>query len=616
MKKNASPRFRERVSYRFDRWMSKGVVSMIGLLFVVTVVVALIVAALSRLCLPETAGSVGDAIWNSFMHIMDTGSVQNDYQTRNVGYILLMITAAVCGLFVTSILIGMITAAFQNRLERLRHGNAKVLEKGHTLILGEDEHLGTVVGELAAANDGEKGAAIVVLCECDRYEMEKVLSQQIPEGNRTRVVCRSGDPTNFAALANAGINRCSRVIALGNSDFTIIKEILAARTLLDECGAPDTTTISAVITEKQNLDAVRIAGGERVEILYFERLIARIFAQTSRQSGLSQVYQELFEYRGNEIYMEKAPVLAGKTFAEIPCYYRNAAVMGLKRSGKTLLNPSGETIIGKEDEIILIAERKGAVAATQAGAVNPGVIRLRKPGEEPPMRFLLFGYTRLTGDIIEEIAKYAAEGSTLTVASTHVTAGEETIGPLRVCREPCDVFYGCRIEELLDSKPDRIIVLAEENGVDEDARTLTILLRLNRYYRQKHDGVVVVSEMLRKKSQALAACAHVNDFVIGTNLAALVLTQVSQNRAINPLFEELLTDEGCEIYIKPVRLFAETGVPMNLYTLTAATALAGQQFLGLRLQKPNGEYTIRLNPDKEETYTFTDDDCAIVLAED
>ena len=152
--------------------------------------------------------------------------------------------------------------------------------------------------------------------------------------------------------------------------------------------------------------------------------------------------------------------------------------------------------------------------------------------------------------------------------------------------------------------------------MDEDARTLTILLRLNRYYRQKRDGVVVVSEMLRKKSQALAACAHVNDFVIGTNLAALVLTQVSQNRSINPLFEELLTDEGCEIYIKPVRLFAETGVSMNLYTLAAATALAGQQFLGLRLQGADGEYAIRLNPDKEETYTFTEEDCVIVLAED
>ncbi|MDD3214722.1 MAG: hypothetical protein PHY64_13685, partial [Eubacteriales bacterium] len=251
MKKNASPRFRERISYRFDRWMSKGVVSMIGLLFAVTVVVALIVAALSRLCLPEIAGGVGDAIWNSFMHIMDTGSVQNDYQTGNAGYILLMIAAAVCGLFVTSILIGMITAAFQNRLERLRHGNAKVLETGHTLILGEDEHLGTIVGEMAAANEGEKGSAIVVLCECDRYELEKSLSRLIPVGNHTRVVCRSGDPTGFAELANAGIGRCSRVIALGENDFTIIKEILAARTLLDEYEAPDTVTISSVITEKQ-----------------------------------------------------------------------------------------------------------------------------------------------------------------------------------------------------------------------------------------------------------------------------------------------------------------------------------------------------------------------------
>ena len=120
--------------------------------------------------------------------------------------------------------------------------------------------------------------------------------------------------------------------------------------------------------------------------------------------------------------------------------------------------------------------------------------------------------------------------------------------------------------------------------------------------------------MLSKKNQALATCAHVNDFVIGTNLASLVLTQVAQNRLLNPLFDELLTDAGSEIFIKPVDLFVETGVEMNLYTLTAAAAQTGQMLLGLRLRREDGGFEVRINPDKETRYQFTEKDCAIVLA--
>ena len=130
------------------------------------------------------------------------------------------------------------------------------------------------------------------------------------------------------------------------------------------------------------------------------------------------------------------------------------------------------------------------------------------------------------------------------------------------------------------------------------------------------EKVIVVSEMLSKKNQALASCAHVNDFVIGTNLASLILTQVSQNRLLAPLFDELLTDEGSEIYIKPASLFVNIDTPVPLFTLAAATAAAGQPLLGLRLRQPDGGYTVLVNPDKEQSMPLSQDDCVIVLAVD
>ncbi|MCE5343515.1 MAG: hypothetical protein LLF96_08045 [Eubacteriales bacterium] len=611
------PTLRERIIYWFDRWMARGFWAMVGLLFGVTVTVALLVALAAHLSVPETAGNVGDSLWESFMHMLDPGNVNGDYETRNTTYILLMILASVCGLFVTSVLIGIITTAFHTRLDGLRNGNAKVLEKGHTLILGYDEHLSTVLGELITANECARHAAVVMLNERSRRELEASCALLLPARGRTRVICRSGDPTCFQALRNVAIERCARVIVLGRDDFEIIKEILAANTLLNECGAPEQVTISAVIRREENLLAAQIAGGARVELLFFERLIARIFAQTCRQTGLSQVYQELFDYRGDEINIEKAPTLAGVPFAEVALRYRNASVMGLMRDGRVWLNPAGDTLLTPEDEIILISANPGAaVANPESGAVDPARIRLLPPEPGKPLRLMILGCNALTDSIIGGIAQYAQEGSTLTVASDRAVAGEQRLRGLLVHRVSSDVHRPETLDALLNEKPDCIIVLAEEGEQDADARTLTLLLQLSRYYREHPGRVLIVSEMHSKKNQTLAACARVNDFVVGTNLASQVLTQVARNRLLHPLFNELLTDEGNEIYIRPVGQYVQTGVPINLYTLAAAVTQSGQMLIGLRLCRVDGGYEVRVNPDKEEMFMFTDEDGAVVLAED
>ena len=51
---------------------------------------------------------------------------------------------------------------------------------------------------------------------------------------------------------------------------------------------------------------------DRITALYTGDLIARVTAQTSRQSGLSVVYTELLNYGGDEIYFKEEPGLVGK----------------------------------------------------------------------------------------------------------------------------------------------------------------------------------------------------------------------------------------------------------------------------------------------------------------
>ena len=614
MKKNS---FRARVSYFIDRLMSRGTTAMIGLLFGITVIVALIVAVLAHLLSPHQAGSFADSLWGSWMRILDAGNVTGDYETHQAGYIVLMVLATICGLFVTSILIGIINTAFQQRLEALRQGNSRVLEKGHTVILGEDEHLTSVVHELLLAGESASKSAIVILCEHDRVDLEAQLAQQSYPGKKARVICRQGEPTSFPALDNIALEDCARVIALGKNDFEVIKEILAAATMLTQRQAPESVTISAVITDPQNVAAARIAGGTRLELLHFKRLIARIIAQTCRQAGLSQVYQELFDFGGDEIYIENAPALTGLPLREIVLRYADASVMGILRGGQTLLNPQEDTVLEAGDQLILIESDAGAAVPMSApGAVEEACIALREPPPEAPETLLMLGRNQLADDVAAELSQSVAPDSVLTLAAEGLTEGMRQIGNLSVRSLSRDIHSQQALSDLLSEKPQCVIVLSEDDEPDPDARTLTLLLHMTQHYREHPESVVIVSQMLHQKNQALASVAQVNDFVIGTNLASLVLSQVSKNRWLNPMFDELLTDDGAEIYIRPISLFVKTGVSMSLFTLVAATARAGQLLLGLRVRRKDGRFEVVVNPHKETPWIFGDADCAIVLAND
>ena len=75
-----------------------------------------------------------------------------------------------------------------------------------------------------------------------------------------------------------------------------------------------------MVGEKDNVQAVQTGD-----------LIARVVAQTSRQSGLSVVYTELMDFGGDEIYFKHEPALVGKTFGESLLAYEDSCLMGVRK---------------------------------------------------------------------------------------------------------------------------------------------------------------------------------------------------------------------------------------------------------------------------------------------
>src|SRR4029077_15129865 len=103
----------------------------------------------------------------------------------------------------------------------------------------------------------------------------------------------------------------------------------------------------------KNMDVARMVGRDEAELILVGDLIARIIAQTCRQSGLSVVYTELLDFEGDEIYFKAEPSLAGKTFGEALFVYENSTVMGLwLNDGGPRLNTPMNTVKAPGDPII------------------------------------------------------------------------------------------------------------------------------------------------------------------------------------------------------------------------------------------------------------------------
>ncbi|HEY0254402.1 MAG TPA: hypothetical protein VGC41_22900, partial [Kofleriaceae bacterium] len=320
---------RQKLRYRFDNWMARGVGAQILLLAIATaVLIALAVVVIVGCGFALDADdqghkeSIGKTVWRALNHTLDPGNLGGD--TAGWGFLFVMLVATIGGLFVVSALIGVLNQGFGSAIERLRRGRSVVVETGHTVILGWGPKIGTLLRELAEANANVRGARIVILADRDKVEMDHDIAEEMRE-KKLRVVTRSGSMMSLPDLALVSLATSKAVIVLAperhvdgtpmaphESDTVVLKALLAIAKV-----APDAQLhVVAEIFDPATEPVARIVAGDKASLIVAAPLLSRLLVQTGRQSGLSTVYSELLDFEGVEIYVEPVPAVIGKTFAE------------------------------------------------------------------------------------------------------------------------------------------------------------------------------------------------------------------------------------------------------------------------------------------------------------
>ena len=411
----------DRLKYAFDNTMAKGPIALIGWLALASVaiisVLALIVVILQ--ISPGDGEPIGfaEAFWLSLMRTLDAGTMGGD---AGWGFRIAMLLVTIGGIFVISTLIGVMTNSVEDKVESLRKGRSRVLEAGHTVILGWSEQVFTIVSELVIANENQRRPCIVIMGDNDKVEMEDELRERVDNTRNTRVVCRTGSPIEMTDLALVSLNTAKSIIILSpdspSADSQVIKTLLAITNSPDR--RPEPYHIVAEIRDLQNMDVARIAGRGEAELVLTGDLIARVTAQTCRQSGLSVIYTELLDFGGDEIYFKSEPSLAGKTFGEVLLSYETSTVIGLQSAdGASKLNPPMDTRLKADDRIIAISEDDDTIVLSGRTEFSLNLKALLTPSDRQPKpeRSLILGWNWRAPAIARELDNYVSPGSSIMV---------------------------------------------------------------------------------------------------------------------------------------------------------------------------------------------------------
>lgn len=620
-------RLRERLRYWFDGTMDRGTPALIGWLGLASVGLIGLVASLVVLLTDEDTEANGGwpgVAWMSLLRTLDPGTMGGD--TGRPVFLALMLIVTVGGIFIVSALIGVLTTGLNKHIDRLRKGRSRLIERGHTVVLGWSEQVFTVIEELVEANQSERRSCVVVLADHDKVEMEDRIRDRVPDTGRTRVICRSGNPLKRADLELVSPDTSRAVMVLPpkgpDPDTMVIKMLLVLNNRSWHRSRPH---VVAAVQDSDNLAAARLAAGEHGLVIDADDIAVRFIVQSHRQTGLSTVCNELLSFYGNEIYIRREAALAGVRYGEALHRYELGVPMGLHTAdGRILVNPPMDTVIGAEDAVILVAEDDLLIRLTQ----NPAPVRAEAIAAAPGStrvadRTLLIGWNSRVAKIIGLLDTFAEPGSALDIASPHRPEDDLAVprAHLTVGHKRCEPTSRRSLEALDPGSYQHVLVLSDETTDPEhaDNRTLVTLLHLRDIEDRLGDPYSIVTEMNDDSNREVAQVTKADDFIVSSKLISLMLTQLTENRNLHDVIVDLFDPAGSEIYLKPAARYLKPGAEANFATVVEAARGHGETAIGYRQgttldHAPS--YGVHLNPPKAAPLTLTDDDHVIVLAEE
>ena len=150
----------------------------------------------------------------------------------------------------------------------------------------------------------------------------------------------------------------------------------------------------------------------------------------------------------------------------------------------------------------------------------------------------------------------------------------------------------------------------DKDPEEADMEVLFLLMTLRDIRKRYGLKCNITIEMQKEYNQKLMGHGDHTDFLVSSSMSSLILVQLAENPELLAVFEEILSNEGNELYLKNVRTMGLEGK----YTVRYLRSLAlnqGYILLGILDEEKNSHFGLSL----DEEVTLGGDDNLIILSE-
>ena len=617
-----------RWKYWFDQIISGGTGKLLFLLAVCSMVLVGLAAVLLALGITPIGSeplNYAESFWRTMSIALDPEAVDDE----GWSYRLVMLAVAILGILIVSTMIGVLTSGIEGKIDGLRRGRSLVLESDHTVILGWSSKIVTAVQELVIANEDQPKAAVVILADRDKVEMEEELYSRVTKIGGTKIICRRGDPCVLSDLEIVRPELAKSIILFSGEDeqgdAVVLKRVLALQRIAER--HYHNCQIVAEIRDDTNTDAIKLVGN--VQVVQSVDLVTRVLVQAARQPGLSLVYDELLSFEGCEIYFHKDISLAGRTFADATLSMPRAAVIGIKPQGSDpVINPPADRIIETDDMLILVAEDDSKINIPEKSQPTFDMSRICQPPEivSTPEHYVILGWHRGGTMLLQELNKHLTPGASVLIVHdpdlSNVPSNEDlnTLERLNVSVQTCKTSSRPELERLDLTLSDEIIVLSYRDSLpiqEADSMTLLTLVHIRDLCERTQKRIGIATEMLDAQNRELADRKNEDDFIASEELVSKVLVQLSENPQLAKVLDELLTSDGSELYLRPAAHYVELEAEVPFGAIVAASLFRKELAIGiLKTYSTSKLPELLLALKKIDSITLGAEDSIVVVAQD
>lgn len=587
-----------------------------------------------------------EAFWWTWLRVTDPGYLGTD---AGLGRRLLSTGVIVAGLMIFGMLISIITNVIHQKLIAIRAGRNPVYVSQHTLVLGWNNSVFSIIEQLLCDDEGF-GGDIAVLADRDVSEMTDEARRYCRNFRSRRVLFRQGSISAVQDLVRMRLLDCRQVIIVGYDDHEdppppgeadndlwldevrdshVVKSLLACYQAFQNAEAeprrekvPVVVAVNSSTTANVMSDGIPAGLGERMclRVVDTSDLLARMMAQTAVFPELQAVFDDLFSYeadddpgeQGAEIYcIDVSDRQAGLTLDECLDAFPRALPIGYLASGQTVVNPPHGTEgadyrlrIG--DRLIVVANNADDDEWNPASnAADPGPPP--EPVPPPPKRVMILGRGAKTRQLLRLLPDFLPGGSVVltTEDTSAIPAGrirfQRVGGDEAALTDTCsfslrDAVLQTPAEQIV--KPDTIVVFNDDANPDHhDAQILMTLMTLCAKANRQEDLPEIVVELMDARSLELAIGMGAGAAIVSPTLVSNLLVQLAFEPDRGDVIGDLLDKAGSELRMRDVANYFRPDESHLSFRQVARRARARDE-LAIGYQ-PNAAAP-RLNPQGED----------------